>query len=73
MRYVIESYEKEISLLTYRIYISDSLKCIGRLDGKRYYDIYNEILNAENLDEIDPESESKKIITNIKDKITKMR
>ena len=73
MRYVIESYEKEISLLTYRIYISDSLKCIGRLDGKRYYDIYNEILNAENLDEIDPESESKKIITNIKDKIKKMR
>jgi hypothetical protein len=43
------------------------------LDGKRYYDIYNEILNAEKLNNIDPESESKKIITNIKDKLIKMR
>lgn len=72
MRYVIESYKKEIALLTYRIYISDSLKCIGRLDGKRYYDIYNEILRSEKISNINPEKESENIINNIKNKLRKM-
>jgi hypothetical protein len=72
MRYVIESYKKEIALLTYRIYISDSLKCLGRLDGKRYYDIYNEILRSEKISNINPEEESENIINNIKNKLRKM-
>ncbi len=72
MRYVIESYKKEIALLTYRIYISDSLKCLGRLDGKRYYDIYNEILRSEKISNINPEKESENIINNIKNRLRKM-
>lgn len=72
MRYVIESYKKEIALLTYRIYISDSLKCLGRLDGKRYYDIYDEILRSEKISNINPEEESKNIINDIKNKLRKM-
>jgi hypothetical protein len=72
MRYVIESYKKEVSSLAYRIYISDCLKCIGRLDGKRYYDIYNEILRSEKISNINPEEESENIINNIKNRLRKM-
>ena len=73
MRYVVESFKEKMITTAYRIYITDSLKVIGRLDGKRYYDIYTEIGNCENIKNVNPEKDSDEIINNIKDKIKRMR
>lgn len=73
MRYVVESFKEKMITTAYRIYITDSLKVIGRLDGERYYDISTKIANCENIKNVNPEKESDNIINNIKDKIKRMR
>jgi cell division protein FtsL len=77
MRYVAERYKEKISEVAYRIFVTDALKEICRSNGKRYYDIYQEIMNIDSS--IDKEQqakddfeESKVIISNIKTKLKRM-
>ena len=39
MRYVMARFESEFQLVTYRIFISDYLKGLGRFDGQRYIEV----------------------------------
>lgn len=69
MRYVMERYREKMSEMAYRIYITDSIKAIGRLEGDRFYDINQMILDAgsnRKKEILNPEEESKKIISHIK-------
>ena len=70
-RYVVERYKSELSSTAYRVFITDSLKSYCRLDGERYYNIYQQIMNADKA-EINVEEQSKKIIKNIKQSLKNM-
>lgn len=63
MRYVIARFKQEYREDAYRIYVTDSLKLIGRID-QRYYDfIKPEPVETRTADEI---------ISNIKGKLIKL-
>ncbi|MBQ2349504.1 MAG: hypothetical protein II392_01680 [Mycoplasma sp.] len=68
---MVERYKSELSSTAYRVFITDSLKSYCRLDGERYYNIYQQIMNADKA-EINVEEQSKKIIKNIKQSLKNM-
>lgn len=68
---MVERYKTELSSTAYRIFVTDSLKVYCRLEGERYYNIDQRIMNADKA-EINVEEQSKKIIKNIKQSLKNM-
>jgi hypothetical protein len=66
MRYVMAQYETSFQSMTYRIFVTDYLKGIGRFDGRRYIETITDIhkpIETRTSDEI---------ITDIKGKISQL-
>jgi len=66
MRYVRARFEKEFRDLTYRVFVTDYLKGIGRFDGQRYLDAVNSALKPVETRSAD------EIIDNIRSKLSQL-
>ena len=66
MRYVRAKLEEELRVVTYRIFVTDYLKGIGRFDGERYIDSVKSALKP-----VETRS-SDEIIDNIRSKLSRL-
>lgn len=66
MRYVMAQYETSFQSMTYRIFVTDYLKGIGRFDGRRYIEAITDVHKP-----VDTRT-SDEIISGIKGKLSQL-
>lgn len=69
MRYVVSRIIEDEKDIAYRFYLTDSLKISHKLEGKRLFDIYQDIDDAFAGDSNKKEPDAKEIIDNVKFKL----
>lgn len=71
MRYVVSEIYKEEKDIAYRFYLADSIKISQHLEGKRLFELYQDIDNAVAGGEKNDEPDAESIIDNFKFKLAK--